>query len=78
MFKGFLCLFFLLFFSISYSQVKSEIIQQRIEFISEQLQSESIDLTNYIEQFNYYFDHPINLNETNGEDLEELGLLSRK
>lgn len=76
MFKGFLCLFFLLFFSISYSQVKSEIIQQRIEFISEQLQSESIDLTNYIEQFNYYFDHPINLNETNGEDLEELGLLS--
>ncbi|MCX6192426.1 MAG: hypothetical protein NT109_09120 [Flavobacteriia bacterium] len=66
---------FLSFFSV-FGQVKSEVIQQRIEFISEQLQSESIDLTNYIEQFNYFFDHPINLNETNGEDLEELGLLT--
>ena len=73
------CCFFLLFLCASYqsiAQVKSEVIQQRIEFISEQLQSEDIDLTNYIEQLNYFYDHPINLNATTGEDLEELGLLT--
>ena len=73
------CCFLLLFLCASYqsiAQVKSEVIQQRIEFISEQLQSEDIDLTNYIEQLNYFYDHPINLNATTGEDLEELGLLT--
>lgn len=59
-----------------FSQDKSEIIQQRIEFISEQYQSESIDLTAFIEQLNYYYDHPINLNGTDGQELEELGLLN--
>ena len=73
------CYFLLLILCASYqsiAQVKSEVIQQRIEFISEQLQSEDIDLTNYIEQLNYFYDHPINLNATTGEDLEELGLLT--
>jgi hypothetical protein len=51
---------FLASFSVR-SQEKSEIIQQRIEFISEQLESEDIDLTNVIEQLNYFFDHPMNL-----------------
>ena len=60
----------------AFAQVKSDIIQQRIEFITEQLQSESVDLTNYLEQLNYYYEHPINLNSTNGEELEALGLLS--
>ena len=75
--KGFLWAFFV-FVSIGslFGQVKSEVVQQRIEFISEQLQSEELDLTNYIEQLNYFFDHPINLNETSGEDLDELGLLT--
>ena len=72
---GFLCL---LFFSVPgfLAQDKTEIIQQRIEFISERFQSESIDLTNIIEQLNYFYEHPINLNETEGVELEDLGLLT--
>ncbi len=62
--------------SLSYSQDRSEIIQQRVEFISEQFQSENLDLTTVVEQLNYYFDHPINLNTTTGEELEELALLT--
>ena len=61
---------------MTYSQNKSEIIQQRIEFISERYQSENMDLTNIIEQLDYYFEHPINLNYTDGLELEDLGLLT--
>lgn len=58
------------------AQERNDIIQQRIEFIAEQLESESIDLTNVIEQLNYYFDHPLNLNAATSEDLQSLGLLT--
>jgi hypothetical protein len=57
-------------------QTKEEIIQQRVEFISEQLEDENIDLTNVVEQLDYYFDHPLNLNSARAEDLQELWLLS--
>jgi hypothetical protein len=67
---------FLLVVKTAFSQDRGEIIQQRVEFISEQLQSENLDLTTVIEQLNYYFDHPVNLNATNGEELEELYLLT--
>jgi len=59
-----------------FAQEKSEVIQQRIEFIAEQLETEEIDLTNVIEQLNYYFDHPMNLNSATAETLEELNLLT--
>lgn len=59
-----------------FAQERNDIIQQRIEFISEQLETESIDLTNLIEQLNFYYDEPININTTNGLDLEDLGLLT--
>jgi hypothetical protein len=59
-----------------FSQEKSEVIQQRIEFIAEQFETEEIDLTNVVEQLNYYFDHPLNLNGATAEELEELNLLS--
>lgn len=60
----------------SFAQEKSEVVQQRIEFIAEQLESEDIDLTNVVEQLNYYFDHPLNLNGATAEELEDLNLLS--
>jgi hypothetical protein len=60
----------------SQAQEKNELIQQRIEYISEQLQSEEIDLTNVIEQLTYYLEHPLNLNSATEEELEEMGLLS--
>ena len=70
-------LFFIIFnFGILLAQDRGEVIQQRIEFISEQLQSENLDLTNIIEQLNFYYDNPINLNTTQGQELEELNLLT--
>lgn len=60
----------------SFSQDRSEIVQQRIEFISEQLGSEDIDLTNIIEQLYFYYDNPLNLNSATSDDLEELNLLT--
>ncbi|TNE55103.1 MAG: hypothetical protein EP338_05155 [Bacteroidetes bacterium] len=62
--------------NIALAQDKSRIVQQRIEFISEQLETEQLDLTNLLEQLNYYFDHPINLNDENLDALEDLGLLT--
>ena len=76
MLKKLLILFFLICCGVSFGQDRGEIIQQRIEFISEQLQSESLDLTSIIEQLNFFFDNPINLNTTNGEELEDLNLLT--
>lgn len=70
---------FIFFLTVNFviGQDKGEIIQQRIEFISEQLQSEEIDLTNIVEQLEYFYESKINLNATNGEDLEQLYLLSQ-
>jgi hypothetical protein len=62
--------------SLGFAQEKADIIQQRIEFISERFQSENMDLTNIIEQLDYYYEHPINLNYTDGLELEDLGLLT--
>lgn len=71
-----LLLFGCLFAFAGFTQERNEIIQQRIEFISEQNESEEIDLTNVFEQLNYYFDHPVNLNSTDAEELRSLGLLT--
>lgn len=59
-----------------FSQDKNEIIQSRIEFISEQFETESIDLTDIVAQLNYFFDHPINLKNCTKEELLELNLLT--
>ena len=60
----------------SFSQEKNDIIQQRIEFISEQSESESLDLTDVVDQLNFYYDNPMNLNSVDTEELRELGLLT--
>ena len=46
----------------AFSQSREEVIQQRVEFISEQLEDESVDLTDVIVQLNYFYDKPLNLN----------------
>lgn len=61
---------------IAYGQEKNNIIQQRIEFISEQLESENLDLTNILEQLHYLYDNPMNLNSAELEQLQEMGLLT--
>lgn len=74
---SFILLFALVFLgSYAWTQDRNAIIQQRIEFISEQLESEEIDLTNVIEVLTYRIENPLNLNSAEKEDLEELGLLT--
>jgi hypothetical protein len=55
---------------------KHELIQQRIEYLSENLEIEDIALEQITEDLYYYIDHKINLNKTDGEDLKALLLLT--
>jgi hypothetical protein len=71
-----LLIFFISIGSSLFSQERNEIIQQRVEFIAEQSESEELDLTNIFDQLNYFYDNPINLNNTNPDELRALGLLT--
>jgi hypothetical protein len=71
-----LLIFFIGIGSFLFGQERNEIIQQRVEFIAEQSESEELDLTNIFDQLNYFFDNPINLNNTNADELRSLGLLT--
>lgn len=53
-----------------------EQINQNIELISEQTQSEDGDLSNLTENWTYYKSHPLNLNKAKREELADLQLLS--
>lgn len=76
-FSGCLLLFsFGLISQLLRAQERSDVIQQRVEFISEQLAVEDIDLTNVIEVLNYYYENPINLNCASSEELQEMNLLT--
>ncbi|HTL80558.1 MAG TPA: hypothetical protein VL651_02575 [Bacteroidia bacterium] len=78
-------LLLLLFFSFSakyaLAQVSSDTVatddplQQQIENLSENLQSENVDLSALEENLKYYADHPLNLNTADREALEDLMLL---
>lgn len=52
------------------------IIQQQLENIAENTENEEADYTNLLDALNYYKEHPINLNKTSKEELQELQLLS--
>lgn len=53
-----------------------ELINQNIELLSEQLQSEDGDLTNLTEAWTYYKNHPLNLNRVKREELVDLLILT--
>jgi hypothetical protein len=53
-----------------------EQINQNIELISEQMQSEDGDLSNLTESWTYYKSHPLNLNKAKREELADLLLLT--
>jgi hypothetical protein len=67
---------FLLLALTSLGQRKNDIIQQRIEFIAEDLELEDISLEDVFDVLYYYYDNPINLNTATSDDLHELLLLS--
>jgi len=56
-------------------EINNEELNQKIERIAEQTDVE-LDYTNLLENFNYYQKHPINLNNTNAEELEKLMVLT--
>ena len=60
----------------AFSQTKSEVIQQRMEFIAEEFETEEISLEDVFENLSYYYDNPLNLNSATQEELEQLLLLS--
>lgn len=53
-----------------------EMINQNVELLSEQLQSEDGDLTSLTDVWAYFKSHPINLNRASRDELEELQLLN--
>jgi len=79
-------LFFSQLIATSYAQVDSipfksnehvdDQINQNIELLSEQIQSEDGDLSNLIEIYTYLKKHPLNLNYAKKEEMMELQLLS--
>lgn len=60
----------------AFSQKKTVVIQQRIEFIAEELETEDISLEDVFDLLYYYYDNPLNLNSATREELQELMLLS--
>jgi hypothetical protein len=54
---------------------KSNIIEQRIEFLAEVLEQEDLDYTTVFEDLSWYFDHPVNLNDADAELLRRLYIL---
>ena len=60
----------------SFGQDKSELIQQRIEFISEHIESETHDFSYLTELLNDYVEHPMNLNSVEEGELQAIFLLS--
>lgn len=53
-----------------------EMINQNVEFLSEQLQSEDGDISSLTDTWNYYKAHPLNLNKASHDELAELQLLN--
>ena len=74
--KIFLSILFLVFTSLVFAQRKSDIIQQRIEFISEELELEDVALEDVFDVLYFYYDNPLNLNSASREDLQGLLLLN--
>jgi hypothetical protein len=73
----FALLFLLSFNTLAQSEEnKHEIIQQRIEYLSENLETEDIALEQITEDLYYFIDQKINLNKTDGQDLRALQLLT--
>jgi len=51
-------------------------IQQRLENLAEETQTEDADYSSLLEGLIYYKEHPVNLNKTNKEELQALQLLN--
>ncbi|GAB4256995.1 MAG: helix-hairpin-helix domain-containing protein [Vicingaceae bacterium] len=55
---------------------KNKIIEQRIEYILEGTDVTDADFTTLFDQLSFFYEHPINLNRTDKDELNSLGLLT--
>ena len=71
---------FLLVPLLSYTQnkedEKNKIIEKRVEYLIEDAEESDIDYTTLFDQLSYFYDHPLNLNRADLNDLEELGIFT--
>jgi len=63
-------------FAQSKEDDKNQIIEERIEYLSESDEESDADYTTIFDQLSHYFDKPLNLNRVSLDELESLGLLS--
>lgn len=71
------CSFFLTFRSFAQEEVdKNQIIQQRIEYLAESIGSEDLILTQITDNLEFFYEHPINLNQPSLENLKSLNLVN--
>lgn len=68
--------FFCFFHIVSFGQVSEQIIQKRLEFWMEKNQLENPDLTQLQENWEYFLEHPLNINKAKKEELELFDLLN--
>ncbi len=61
---------------VVFGQTKNEVIQQRIEFIAQDLEAEELSLEDVFDVLNNYYDNPLNLNTATKEQLQELIMLN--
>lgn len=67
---------FIVVSAISFGQTKNEIIQERIEFIAQDLEVEDISLEDIFDVLNNYYDNKLNLNTATKDELQELLMLN--
>lgn len=69
-------IFVLLLSGFVFGQTKEEIIQERLEFIAQDLEVEDISLEDVFEVLNNYYDNKLNLNTATQEELEGLMMVN--
>jgi len=57
-------------------ELKTSIIQQRIEFIAEQSERDDLDYTTLFDQLAFYYENPLNVNEASLDDLRSLPVIT--
>ena len=55
---------------------KQGALDQMVELISENLEVENLDFTTLLEDLNYFYDHPLNINRAERDDFRRLIILS--
>jgi DNA uptake protein ComE-like DNA-binding protein len=60
----------------SKGELKTSVIQQRIEFIAEQTERDDLDYTTLFDELAYYYENPLNINEASVDELQSLAVLT--